>query len=300
MNDDPGHLYIDEPATTPAEVLVSVVVPAYNVEAYIDQCLSSIENQSYGALEIIVVDDGSIDNTLELVRAHAEVDGRIRVLAQQNQFAGVARNVGFEQSSGEYVLFLDADDFFAPDMVASLVARAEETRSDVVVCRSDYYDDASGEERPIDFSLLHVDANDVYSGEELCDVMFRFCVGWPWDKLYRSAFVREQGLRFQALRSTNDAFFVFMALMLSERISFVDMPLVKHRTNNATSLEHTRSKSWNNAVIAALAIGEELRARGLYSTFERSYLNWVLNFSLWNVETLDAASRLALVDCLRS
>ncbi|WP_139653418.1 glycosyltransferase family 2 protein [Raoultibacter phocaeensis] len=278
--------------------LVSVVVPAYNVGTYIDQCLTSIKGQTYANLEIIVVDDGSTDDTLEHVRNHAIEDARITVLTQENRYAGVARNYGLSHARGEYVAFLDADDFFEPDMIGGLVKRAADTEADVVVCRSLFFDDVTEEVKPIDFCLLYVDPTEVYSGSALQDVMFRFCVGWPWDKLFRVDFVRRHGLQFQDTRTTNDAYFVFMALMLADRIAFSNEEYVFHRTNNAGSLERTRSRSWANAVNAALAIGEGLEERERYDAFEKSYLNWFLNFSLWNLETLEGEARDGLVESL--
>lgn len=278
--------------------LVSVIVPAYDVGAYIDQCLASIQDQTYSNIEIIVVDDGSTDDTLERVRTHAAEDARITVLTQENRYAGVARNHGLSHAKGEYVAFLDADDFFGSDMIEGMLARALETDADVAVCRSLFFDDVTEEVKPIDFCLLFVDTAEVYSGEALRDVMFRFCVGWPWDKLFKTEFVRRHNLLFQDTRTTNDAYFVFMALMLAGRIAFSDKAYVLHRTNNAGSLERTRSKSWANAVNAALAIKHGLEERGMYETFERSYLNWFLNFSLWNLETLEGEVRDGMLETL--
>lgn len=279
-----------------SEPLVSVVVPAYNAAEYIDRCLDSVRCQTHSNLEIIVVDDGSADDTLDRIRKHASEDSRITVLTQENRYAGVARNEGFSHASGEYVAFLDADDFFDSRMIESMVGRACDAKADVVVCRSNFYDDVTDEIRPIGFSLQLVECDSVYSGYELRDVMFRFCVGWPWDKLYRSEFVRKHDLRFQDLRTSNDAYFVFMSLMLAERIAFVGDALVMHRTNNANSLERTRSRSWENAGKAALAIGRGLRNEGLYEMFERSYVNWFLSFSLWNLDTLDGDARDGLLE----
>lgn len=281
----------DEKTEKPIDPLVSVIIPAFNAERYIDQCLSSIEGQTYRNIEILLVDDGSTDETLGKVRIHAAADKRIKVLTQENRYAGVARNHGFSHSSGDYVLFLDADDFFLPDMIDCMVKRALSVHADVTVCRSSYYDDVTGEVKPIPFCLRYVDAEAVYSGSDLRDVMFRFCNGWPWDKLYRADFIRESGLAFQDLRTTNDAYFVFMSLILSERIAFADEALVMHRTNNGESLERTRTKSWDNAMRAALAIEDGMKRFGVFDTFERSYLNWFLSFSLWNFQTLSGEAR---------
>lgn len=278
---------------------VSIVVPAYNVERYFEECLSSIEGQSYRNLEIIVVDDGSTDKTLEIARTHAESDSRIKVITQQNQYAGVARNNGMSVASGDYICFLDADDVFRPFMIEEMLCRSVETNSDVVICRSAHLDDRTKEIRPISYSLEFVDLGKVYSGYDLNDVMFRFCVGWPWDKLYRTDYVKGTGLSFQPLKTTNDAYFVFMSLVLAGRISFLDRECVLHRTNNKDSLEYSRGKTCYNALIAAKEIGDALKARGLYAHYEQSYVNWVVNFSAWNTNTLPEDSRREFVSLAR-
>ena len=271
--------------------LVSVIMPAYNAEHYLEECLASVDAQSYRNLEIIVVDDGSTDGTLRVLRDHASRDARITVLAQDNLYAGVARNNGMAKANGDYLLFLDSDDIFEPDMIELLVTRAEETGADVAMCRSSSFDEQTGETKPIDHALCKVDLDRVYENGELDDILFQFCSGWAWDKLYRADFARATGLSFQPLRTTNDAFFVFMSLALASSIAFVDSCCVRHRSGNSASLEGSRSKSADNALIAMRSIGEELRKRGIYQRYKRSYFNWVVNFSIWNVYTLAGDAR---------
>lgn len=271
--------------------LVSIVVPAYNAEPYFEECLKSIEGQTYSKLEIIVVDDGSTDETLDIARSHAENDPRITVVAQRNQYAGVARNNGMEIATGEYYLFFDADDILEARAVELLVERAVGTGADVTVCRSTALDVESGGTYPLSHALCDVDIDSVVSGLDLREKLFQIFVGWPWDKLFKSSFIHECGLRFQPLRTTNDAFFVYMAMVLSERIAFVDHFGVIHRVGNGASLEGTRRKSYENAMIAAKAIRDELGEKGLYPSFERTYLNWLVHFSAWNLQTLDSEAQ---------
>lgn len=282
-----------------AEPLVSVVVPAYNAARYLDECLASICGQTHRNLEVIVVDDGSTDDTPEIIQGFSSADSRVSVLTQQNKYAGVARNNGFSQARGDYVIFLDADDVFEPTMIEQMVERAEEACADVVVCRSVALDGRSGLRTPLSHALHDVDMAAVYSGEDLGDRLFQFCVGWPWDKLYRAEFVRQSGLRFQGLRTTNDAYFVFLSLALANRIAFVDEACVLHRVCNSESLEGTRAKSFDNALKAFEAIGSALKERGCYETFSRSFVNWMLDFALWNYSTLDPLPRHAFLLRLR-
>lgn len=263
-----------------------MIIPAYNVESYIVRCLESISNQSLKDIEIILVDDGSTDKTLDLARTHAAHDARMTIITQENQYAGTARNKGLEIAQGDYLLFLDADDFFELVMFEKMYERATETDADTVICRSNYFDDGTQEVSALDFSLRFVDMERVYAGADLKDTLFRFCVGWPWDKLFKREFILAHDMQFQSLRTTNDAFFVFTAVALSERVSFVDESLVFHRTNNQNSLQFTRSRSWENAWKAIDAIGDRFQKEGLFPDFERAYLNWALNFLVWNYLTL--------------
>ena len=114
--------------------LISVIVPVYNVEKYLDKCIESIVNQTYKNLEIILVDDGSPDNCPKMCDAWAEKDSRIKVLHKENGGLSDARNAGIEYSNGEYVCFIDSDDWIDRDMIESLLNSAIKHNVDVVSC----------------------------------------------------------------------------------------------------------------------------------------------------------------------
>lgn len=150
---------------------VSVILPVYNGEKYLKQCLDSICSQTLKEIEILCVDDGSTDHTAEILADYAKKDERIRVIHQANAGAGAARNNGLRQASGEYLSFLDADDFFEPDMLERAYAKAKEEDAQIVVFASDQYredlDDyrevkwtlrkeALPPYRPMNLSLIHI------------------------------------------------------------------------------------------------------------------------------------------------
>ena len=99
------------------EVLVSVVVPVYNTARYLNQCVDSLIKQSLKAVEFIFVDDGSTDQSVDILEQYRQKDSRIKILKQKNLYAGVARNHGMEEASGKYIIFLDSDDYFEPNML---------------------------------------------------------------------------------------------------------------------------------------------------------------------------------------
>ena len=120
-------------------VKVSVIIPVYNAEKYLKQCLNSICRQTLQEIEIICVDDGSTDNSLNILQEYTNADPRIQVLTQKNQGAGAARNYGLRTARGLYLSFLDADDFFEPNMLEEAVNTIELYSADFVVFESDQF-----------------------------------------------------------------------------------------------------------------------------------------------------------------
>ena len=114
---------------------VSIIIPIYNEEKYLEQCLDSICGQTWKETEIICIDDGSTDNSPRILESYAKKDSRIKIITQKNKFAGVARNRGMECASGKYLAFLDADDCYEPNMMEKMVWKAEANQSDIVICR---------------------------------------------------------------------------------------------------------------------------------------------------------------------
>ena len=114
-------------------VKVSVIIPVYNVEDYLTECLDSIINQTFSDIEIICVNDGSTDNSLSILESYKKSDNRIKVFSQENAGQGAARNKGVENSCGVYVCFVDADDYIPHDAIEKYCKNIEKNNSDVVI-----------------------------------------------------------------------------------------------------------------------------------------------------------------------
>ncbi len=123
---------------------VSVIVPVYNAQSHLRQCLDSITGQTLREIEIFCVDDGSTDGSAQILEEYRGRDSRLHVIRQENAGAGAARNRGLAEASGEYLSFLDADDFFEPDMLESAYERAVSGNAQIVVFRSDQYHTEEG------------------------------------------------------------------------------------------------------------------------------------------------------------
>ncbi|CAM3368526.1 glycosyltransferase family 2 protein [Helicobacter labetoulli] len=121
------------------KALVSIIIPFYNTAAYLPECLDSILAQSYKRLEIILVDDGSNDESTSIAQRYVDQDSRICLIRQDNMGAGAARNKGLESARGKYVLFFDSDDYMNENAIYKLVERAEDTQAQIVIARSKEY-----------------------------------------------------------------------------------------------------------------------------------------------------------------
>lgn len=269
-------------------IKVSVIMPVYNVESCLSECLDTLTDQSLKDIEIICVDDGSTDGSLAILQEKAEKDKRIQIITQENSGAAAARNLGFTYATGEYVLFLDSDDFFHKDMLKKSYECAKSQQTDMVIFRCREYDSLRQNYNPMEYSIKKEELPDKnpFTFHDIPDYIFTVVVGWAWDKLYKRQFIVDSGLKFQELRTSNDLYFVFSSLVKANGIYILDEHLIYHRVNRSTSLSVTREKSWDCFYKALTALKEELVTMGVYEEVERGFLNWVIHFAFWNLDTI--------------
>ena len=266
---------------------VSVIIPVYNIERHLRQCLDSVTGQTLTELEIICVDDGSTDGSPEILAEYAAGDGRFQIITQPNGGPGAARNAGMTRATGEYLIFLDSDDWFEPDFLERMVAKAKETGADMTICRAVEFDTATGREQPSEWMLkAQYLPEETFTPKEIAEHIFQFTYGWPWDKLFRREYIRKTGLQYPSLPNSEDLVFVFQALTLAERITVISEPLVHHRANRMDSVSNSRYRDPEVPYQALVLLREGLRGRGMYPEYERSFLNWAMEFLVWNAANM--------------
>ena len=272
---------------------VSVIIPVYNSEKYIGECLESLLSQTLSEIEIICVDDGSTDGSAEILMSYADKDPRVRVLNQENKGAGAARNYGLRESRGKYLSFLDSDDFFEPDMLEKAWKTIVHYKADFIVFGSDQYYMDTGEyvRNPWVVRKADIPPYQPFKYRELTGNVFKTFVGWAWDKMYRRDFVMENGLYFQEQRTSNDLYFVFSALVTAKKIAVNYRVLLHQRRGSGDSLSVTREKSWDCFYNALTALRQRLADEEIYWELERDFINYALHFSLWNLKTLASPTR---------
>lgn len=190
---------------------VSVIVPVFNAERYLEMCVDSLRGQSYRALEIILVDDGSTDDSLEVCRRLAQMDQRIRVLHHANQGPSVTRNAGISVANGKYLMFVDADDWLEMDAIEAMVSAMEQTRADLVLGGYARFND--GSTRDCSLHFITQEPLQTLEGPEGIALLFtqaRTSLAGVsvWAKLYRTELVRAHHVSFpETISYEEDCYF---------------------------------------------------------------------------------------------
>lgn len=208
--------------------LISVIVPVYKVEAYLDKCISSIVNQTYQNLEIILVDDGSPDHCPAMCDSWAAKDSRIDVIHKENGGSAQARNVALDIANGTYIAFADSDDMMNADMIHSLYDVATTQDADIVEC--DYSiseNEALTQTKAI--ASAEIFEPQVAMLEHISDRIFRQVI---WNKLYRAEVI--ENVRFVEGKVIDDEFWTYRALGNAKRLAHINSKLYFYRQQDGS------------------------------------------------------------------
>ncbi len=269
------------------ETKVSVIIPVYNTEKYLRQCLDSVVNQTLRDIEIICVDDGSTDGSIEILREYEQKDSRVKVLCQKNQYAGVARNNGMTIASGEYYMFLDADDFFELELLEKLYQKGKDLNADVVLCGANQYDERTGQFKDMPWLLkeryIH---KQPFNWKTQPNRIFQVTSLQPWNKMVSSSFISENNLKFQALPRANDVYFTMSAIALANRIAAINTVMVHYRVGMSSNLQAQNEKTPLSFCEALTAVQERLETEGLMEQLWLSFAEDALSQSVYNLKRL--------------
>lgn len=268
--------------------LFSVIIPAYNAGQYISETIQSVLRQTLQSFEIICIDDGSTDNTIEAIRRCAALDERVFLLEQENQYAGVARNRGIERAVGKYVTFLDADDFLAPNALESYCFAAESCSADVVVAATYQFKQGESCAKKTDNWLREdfVPRTSCFSACEYPQFAFNFTPGGPGGKCFRRDFIRKANLSFLSLPKSEDFYFIHLGIAKASAIALVRNPIYFIRVL-PTSLERRKNEMPLVFWEAILLFEARLKEEGLFEQFKQSFVNENVNRFANNLKDCD-------------
>ena len=260
------------------EPKVSVIIPVYNVENYLRECLDSVVNQTLKEIEIICVDDGSTDKSLDTLLEYAKKDNRITVLKQENLHAGVARNAGLAVARGEYLSFLDSDDFFELNMLEEMYKKAKEDTSDIVVCNANVY--AEGNLTPLKWIVNEryiKDSTFSCSSKENASHIFQAFVAFPWNKIFSRELIDNHKLYFSSSQHHNDTSFVMGSIVIANRISYITENYINYRRRN-DSLCHTKSGNEEAMKLSIISTFNNIKNTPNYNLVKQSFINYIVEF----------------------
>ena len=221
--------------------LVSIIIPVYNVASYLDECLNSVINQTYNNLEIILIDDGSTDDSLEICNLFAKKDKRIKVLHQDNAGVSSARNRGLNIITGKYVLFIDSDDKIESNMVEILERIIDRNdKIDAVFCGYKEFDDISGKIIKV---VSPVKSKKVNRDNGVSEIFGEYST-ILWNKMFRSSIIDSTDLFDVTLRIGEDELWMIDVLKKADSIILIGTPLYYYR-NRITGV--TKEKKYSNA-----------------------------------------------------
>lgn len=268
--------------------LISIVIPVWNGEKYLDACLNSVLMQTQQDFEVIVVDDGSSDATWEKLMQWKKRDERIHPYHQNNQGVSEARNTAIRHTEGKYIRFVDADDCLPEDSLEKLTACAEKQESDLVLAA---YTEVLGKQRTVrDLGKCEETVENTELLRRLERLSNSFYYGVLWNKLFRGDIVRENDLRFASgLDWGEDFVFVMQYLAHAERISYTTQPVYDYFRNPRGAVVRQALNCFRHPILSIRArltvysAYEQLyRVRGEYEAYRRILWHYLFRFTLRN------------------
>lgn len=216
--------------------LVSIIVPIYNVEKYLDRCINSLVNQTYKNIEIILVDDGSPDKSGEICDMWSAKDSRIKVIHKNNGGVADARNVGIEEANGKYISFVDSDDYVHVKFIEILYKLCVENDSDIAMCGNYITSkDEDWKNEITDYTIRKINCRDALENREI-----PYCV--PWNKLYKSEILKK--IKYPKGKIHEDVAVIYEILYFSKSMTITDAKLYYYYENNNSIMrqEYNRNR----------------------------------------------------------
>lgn len=279
------------------DIKVSVIMPIYNAGEYLSRAIGDVLRQTLADIELICVDDGSTDDSYDILEGVEKNDGRVKLISEKNFGPSVARNRGLKEARGEYIMFLDADDMFEPTLLKTLYDLAERDNLDVAVTRYDIYNESqnrifSATEEP---NAAIFAGGVVTSKNEHPDHILSSTTGYVWNKLYRASFLRDKKLAFDPdLYVFEDVHFTCCTMATAERVGMAEGVQVHHRIYSEQSRATLFRKYYGQVPVVYSKIKKFLMQRGMYIPLKRGFINLSAGrcYKIYNLLWSDGKERL--------
>ena len=257
---------------------ISVIVPVYNVEKYLKECLDSILNQTFEDIEIICINDGSTDNSLKILLDYIKQDYRLKVYSQYNKGQGSTRNVGLNLASGEYIYFVDSDDFIKDNTLELCYNLLNKENLDMLIFQAINYDDIQKkffEESYYNMDFLYGFENKVFNVDSISGKLFSIAVS-PWNKIYKKEIILKNNIIFSEGLIFEDNEFFFDAFLSSKRVSFLKKHLYarRRREDSTTALGNEK---YMDCISIPNRVMNIFKKHNLYEEFKTELFNYKIS-----------------------
>lgn len=277
-------------------VKVSVIIPVYNVEKYLAESLNSILNQTFCDFEVICINDGSTDNSLDILQEYKKKDNRFRIYSQENQGQGKARNFAINNSKGKYIIFVDPDDFIDAEALEIINKKFNETDADVIQLDFKTFLDGSHEEKTWLFSKrmkkhfnYALSDGNIYrwskiNGNNFIDMSMSTC-----DKAYKASFIKNNDIKFAPTRFGEDHLFSIGATILAEKILYLQQAFYHYRTRPDSTVN--KVSDGNFCVFDNIELVKNfLVSKNLYHQYESIFEDYKLTILGWHYSGISESS----------
>lgn len=278
---------------------VSIIMPVYNTEKYLSKAVKSVLDQTYRNFEVICVNDGSTDNSFEILQKFQLEHKNLKIINTENVGAGEARNIGMEAARGDFLLFLDSDDIFDKNLVKNSFNAASKTGAEIVLFRANSYIREKNLTERADWALQfkYLPNKKIFSSKDISKSLFQICSSSPWNKLIKRSLITSE--RFQNIRNANDLSFIYSVLSKASRITAIEDRLVTYRKREG-SLQRTKSKHYKCIFEAWSLLKQNLESNGTYETFEKTFKNKLLESLLYYYKTISEEDKAQMKEDLNT
>ena len=270
---------------------ISVIVPVYNVEKYLADCLESIINQTFSDIEIICVNDGSTDNSRNILSEYEKKDSRIKIVDKKNGGLSSARNAGMRVATGDFIAFIDSDDWVDIKMLEKLYNNITELNTDISICAVHLYDEneKKADDENSYFNLSVFDKsfdNRAFSYKDTKPFLTDVCV-MAWNKLYRKSFLDECGAKFPDGLIFEDGPFFFSIFFKTERVSIVRDFLYFYRINREGSIVQKGGKKFLDIIDVVNLMYDNIRLTPVWNDVKYEFFRKKADDIIYRYDLID-------------
>ena len=255
--------------------LVSIIIPAYNVDNYLEECVNSLLCQTYTNYEVIIMDDGSTDNTYNIGKHLTVESAKVKLFHQENQGVSIARNIGMQKANGEFFIFVDADDIVAPQYIETLVACAKKSDMGMAGFTSERGEIAT----KVSMNTIDIRASDMIESI-LCGTNYD---GYLWNKIFQRKIIENNNLKFQKnIVVWEDLLFVLQYLKNCDKVTVSGEKLYYYRYREGSAVNNTRLDKYRSKYEVMEKIKEQNFSYTEQSRKKTSFLYFETMFSYLN------------------